>query len=226
MKYKNWSCWCFGFWFTCYSYWIKVMVTLNNHPLLIPNIDDPSKPLALVIFPNAITLTSRNYISWKTQVEAVLMGYDLQNHLHPAPFITNYRTWLRQDKLIFGALIGTISSKLLPLVFHRKTTHELWDMLARNRGCVTLLKPLINDTSISLRNKHTSFVQKKRVSFPLMSVYIYWHYSSQRLFLLFILHFIWLVPNIKFYISLLVFNAGDFNFNFHFVYILMAEEQY
>ncbi|GMJ02146.1 hypothetical protein HRI_003883800 [Hibiscus trionum] len=92
---------------------------------------DPNNPLTIVTIHNSIKLSSTNYLSWKTQIESILTGYDLFKFIdgsHPCPpenLTTNnttssnpaYQTWLRQDKLLFGALVGTISQNLVPLVF-------------------------------------------------------------------------------------------------------------
>ena len=63
-------------------------------------------------------------------IEAILIAYGLQKFIDgslstpPATTTVNetstpnpeYLTWLRQDKLIFGALVGTISPPLIPLI--------------------------------------------------------------------------------------------------------------
>ncbi|RVW91741.1 Retrovirus-related Pol polyprotein from transposon RE1 [Vitis vinifera] len=92
-------------------------------------------------------------------MEAILIGYDLQKFIdgsHPAPpttITTNnvvstnlaYQTWLRQDKLLFGALVGTLSSTLVPLITQSKTSYEAWQILANtyarpSRGHIKQLK--------------------------------------------------------------------------------------
>ncbi|KAL6333814.1 hypothetical protein AAG906_029000 [Vitis piasezkii] len=97
----------------------------ENSQIIIPNAQEPTKPLTMITIHNSIKLTPTNYISWKTQMEAILIGYDLQNSLMdptlpPTTITTNnvvstnpaYQTWLRQDKLLFGALVGTLSPTL------------------------------------------------------------------------------------------------------------------
>ncbi|RVX23186.1 Retrovirus-related Pol polyprotein from transposon RE1 [Vitis vinifera] len=92
-------------------------------------------------------------------MEAILIGYDLQKFIdgsHPAPPTTittnnvvstnpTYQTWLRQDKLLFGALVGTLSSTLVPLITQSKTSYEAWQILANtyarpSRGHIKQLK--------------------------------------------------------------------------------------
>ncbi|RVW92402.1 Retrovirus-related Pol polyprotein from transposon RE1 [Vitis vinifera] len=131
----------------------------ENSQLIIPNAQEPTKPLTMITIHNSIKLTPTNYLSWKTQMEAILIGYDLQKFIdgsHPAPpttITTNnvvstnpaYQTWLRQDKLIFGALVGTLSSTLVPLITQSKTSYEAWQILANtyarpSRGHIKQLK--------------------------------------------------------------------------------------
>ncbi|RVW94165.1 Retrovirus-related Pol polyprotein from transposon RE1 [Vitis vinifera] len=131
----------------------------ENSQIIIPNAQEPTKPLTMITIHNSIKLTPTNYLSWKTQMEAILIGYDLQKFIdgsHPAPpttITTNnvvstnpaYQTWLRQDKLLFGALVGTLSSTLVPLITQSKTSYEAWQILANtyarpSRGHIKQLK--------------------------------------------------------------------------------------
>ena len=77
-------------------------------------------------------------------MEAILIGCDLQKFIdgfYPAPIAmitTNneinqnveYQTWIRQDKLLFGALVGTFSPSLIPLITQSQTSCEAWQTLA------------------------------------------------------------------------------------------------
>ncbi|RVW60364.1 Retrovirus-related Pol polyprotein from transposon RE1 [Vitis vinifera] len=116
----------------------------ENTQIIIPNAQEPTKPLTMITIHNSIKLTPTNYLSWKTQMEAIFIGYDLQKFIdgsHSAPpttITTNnvvstnpaYQTWLRQDKLLFGALVGTLSPTLVPLITQSKTSYEAWQILA------------------------------------------------------------------------------------------------
>ncbi|KAL6328776.1 hypothetical protein AAG906_003793 [Vitis piasezkii] len=60
----------------------------ENSQIIIPNAQEPTKPLTMITIHNSIKLTPTNYLSWKTQIEAILIGYDLQKFIdgsHPAP---------------------------------------------------------------------------------------------------------------------------------------------
>lgn len=104
----------------------------NTNQITIPNAQDPTKPFTIINISNSNTvkLTSTNYLSWKLQIEALLIGYDIQNFIdgsHPCPPPTTmqdnthvpnlaYHTWRCQDKLIFGALIGSLTHSLIPIM--------------------------------------------------------------------------------------------------------------
>ena len=69
----------------------QITITNDNDQVIIPNTQEPTKPLTLIIIHNSIKLTSTNYLSWKLQMEAILIGYDLQkfiNRFYPAPMTT------------------------------------------------------------------------------------------------------------------------------------------
>ncbi|RZB68483.1 hypothetical protein D0Y65_038311, partial [Glycine soja] len=76
----------------------------------IPNPHEPSKPLACITFTNVTKLLPNNYPNWKQQ--------------NPA-----YQTWRRQDRLIYGALLTTLSNEVASLVSQTKTSHDLWILL-------------------------------------------------------------------------------------------------
>ncbi|RVW92224.1 Retrovirus-related Pol polyprotein from transposon RE2 [Vitis vinifera] len=117
---------------------LLIPMATENTQIIIPNAQEPTKPLTMITIHNSIKLTPTNYLSWKTQMEAIFIDYDLQkfidgSHLAPPTTITTnnvvstnpaYQTWLRQDKLLFGALVGTLSPTLVPLITQSKTSYE------------------------------------------------------------------------------------------------------
>ena len=71
--------------------------------------------------------------------------------------------WIRQDKLLFGAFIGTLSSQLVPLVSQITTSNELFDVLHKtyatpSRGHIKQLKDQFNNT-IKGNRTITEFMQ-------------------------------------------------------------------
>nr|GMD65699.1 Retrovirus-related Pol polyprotein from transposon RE1 [Ipomoea batatas] len=57
----------------------------------IPNTLEPGQPLIVVTFYNTQKLTSSNYLTWKIQLEAILIGYDLEHFIYgskPVPTAT------------------------------------------------------------------------------------------------------------------------------------------
>lgn len=113
----------------------------------IPNDVDPKTPIVIVNLTNIINLTNLNYLSWKLQLEAILVSDGLFKFIDgtcPTPPAilppTNstttslpnpaYLTWIRQDKLLFGALLGTLYSNIVSLVSRTTTFQQAWDILA------------------------------------------------------------------------------------------------
>ena len=53
-----------------------------------------------------------------------------------------YQTWRRQDRLIYGALLTTLSNEVASLVSHTKTSHDLW-ILLKNTYAKASRKPFL-----------------------------------------------------------------------------------
>ena len=99
-------------------------IMVEHIQIAIPNTQEPNKPFTLIHISNqnTIKLTSTNYLSWKLQIEALFIGYDLKKFIdgsHPCPPTTiianntttpnpEYHTCMHQDKLIFDALISWV----------------------------------------------------------------------------------------------------------------------
>ncbi|WVZ15231.1 hypothetical protein V8G54_012797 [Vigna mungo] len=118
----------------------------NNNSSSISNPHEPSKPFTCITRSSVTKLLPSNYLTWKLQVEALLDGYDLLKYPYgsfPAPPMTisttgvpptpnpAYQTWRRQDRLIYGALLTTLSPEVASLVSQTTTSHDLWTLLQR-----------------------------------------------------------------------------------------------
>ena len=93
---------------------------------------------------NITKLTTTNFMTWNLQVTALLDGYDLVGHLDgstPAPEETitvndettvnpAFTKWRRQDRLIYSALIGTLSPSIQAMVTNTKTSNDVWKSLS------------------------------------------------------------------------------------------------
>ena len=106
-----------------------------------------------------LKLISTNYLSWKLQFETLFIGYDLIRYIDgstpcpPNPIlvdnvtITNpsHKFWIRQDKLLLNALIGSLSPTIIPFIACAKTAQEAWNILANtyakpSRGRIKQIK--------------------------------------------------------------------------------------
>ncbi|XP_010445186.1 PREDICTED: uncharacterized protein LOC104727812 [Camelina sativa] len=101
---------------------------------------DSTQGLLNINMMNITKLTSTNYLTWSLQVHSLLDGYDLSGYIDgssvppeqtlgsttlPTPNPA-YAKWRRQDKLIYSALLGTLSPALQPVVSKTKSSAELW----------------------------------------------------------------------------------------------------
>ena len=116
----------------------------ESKQVIIPNSLELTKAFVIINTNNIVKLTSTNYLSWKLQVEALIIGYDLYKFIYgsnPSPpstiLINNvkssnpeFQSWLRQDKLIFGALIRSLTPSLIPLISQSLTSNDAWGVLA------------------------------------------------------------------------------------------------
>ncbi|KAD5961448.1 hypothetical protein E3N88_12921 [Mikania micrantha] len=109
--------------------------TVTIHPLT-----NNAATITMVSFPFSLKLTSTNYLSWTTQIEVILQGLDLYRFIdgsYPAPPPTvnpngttaphaDYNKWYRQDRLLFGALVGSLSAPIVSLVNKAPTSAVAW----------------------------------------------------------------------------------------------------
>lgn len=54
---------------------------MSHDPSTIPNHADPTKPLIMVNVHSVVKLTASNYLIWKAQLTALLIGYDLYQYI-------------------------------------------------------------------------------------------------------------------------------------------------
>ena len=71
------------------------------------------------------------------------------NEVQPNP---EYLSWFCQDKLLFRALVGTLSPSLIPLITQSQTSKEAWQTLANtyarpSRGHIKQIKEQLKQTS-------------------------------------------------------------------------------
>uniref|UniRef100_A0A1J3HB84 Retrovirus-related Pol polyprotein from transposon TNT 1-94 n=1 Tax=Noccaea caerulescens TaxID=107243 RepID=A0A1J3HB84_NOCCA len=103
-----------------------------------------STSLIHVNMTNVTKLTTTNFLMWSRQVHALFDGYDLAGYLDgslaiPPSTITtdavvsvnpSYTAWKRQDKLVFSALLGAITTSVQPLLSTATTAAAVWSTLS------------------------------------------------------------------------------------------------
>ncbi|KAH9620335.1 hypothetical protein KSS87_007850, partial [Heliosperma pusillum] len=119
---------------------------MTNTDNTVPNPHESSNPLQSINLNHCVKLTSLNCTSWRFQLTHILFGFSLLGfldgtHQQPSPTITTadktdqpnpaYHTWLKQDGLILGALMGTLSTTIQALIVRATTSKEAWDVLAQ-----------------------------------------------------------------------------------------------
>ncbi|KAF8407539.1 hypothetical protein HHK36_006673 [Tetracentron sinense] len=106
-----------------------IQTTSSSQPL-------PNNLIAINSNTLPLKLTSSNYSSWQAQLDALLLGYGLVGFVdgtYPcsSPSIEEngkkspkpkYLFWIRQDKLLFLAILGSITDTIAPMVSRSKTS--------------------------------------------------------------------------------------------------------
>jgi len=92
----------------------------------------------------SIELDGRNYLSWKEEVEPILVSYNLkeyvENPIIPIKYVKvrdrvrdnstqDYQIWHVQDKMLMTWLKSTISTVILPLLYQCDYSWQLWERL-------------------------------------------------------------------------------------------------
>lgn len=131
-----------------------VLLTTTNNAILNINMSNVTK------------LTASNFLMWSRQIQALLDGYDLAGHLDgslavPPMTITTdnavatnpaHTAWKRQDRLIYSALLGTITVTIQPILSTTTTAAEIWSTLTAtyakpSRGHFKQLKQQLKTTT-------------------------------------------------------------------------------
>jgi len=116
--------------------------TLTSPPLSILLTSSAPTPLQNVHHHISEKFTQENYILWRFLMVPFLEGQNLFGHVDgstPRPpqlvpdttsslLIANpgYQTWYHQDRMIFSAIISTLSVEALPHVIGLSTSREVW----------------------------------------------------------------------------------------------------
>ncbi|XP_010469809.1 PREDICTED: probable serine/threonine-protein kinase ndrD [Camelina sativa] len=93
---------------------------------------------------NVTKLHDTNYLMWSLQIHALIDGYELSGYLDgstppPPPTVTvndatkpnpDFTFWKRQDRLLYSALLGAMTTSVQPLVSRATTTADAWTTLA------------------------------------------------------------------------------------------------
>ena len=90
-----------------------------------------------------LKLTNTTYFPWKKQFDALLIGYDLYGFIDgtlpcPSPNGSkdamspnpDYVFWIRQDSLLLGAILASLSKEVHQFVASAETSKKAWHQLA------------------------------------------------------------------------------------------------
>lgn len=96
---------------------------------------------------NITKLTATNFITWRLQVSALLEAHELHCFIDevdqtPSSTITtdegktepnpSFAAWNRQDRMLFSALLGSLSLAVQPIVARATKTCDVWQILYQN----------------------------------------------------------------------------------------------
>lgn len=76
----------------------------------------------------------------------------------------DYSIWFRQDRLLFGALVGTLSPAIVPLVTNASSSLEAWNILSNtyanpSRGYIKQLQYRLKQSSKNPDQSITDYMQ-------------------------------------------------------------------
>ncbi|XP_060672683.1 uncharacterized protein LOC132803509 [Ziziphus jujuba] len=105
--------------------------------------DNQTFDFANLVFLNVATqapicLSSDNIFTWKAQWDALLYGYALTGYIDgslmcpPSSSNVAYMYWTRQDQLLYGSLLASLSCDLAPMVASAKTSRAADELALLN----------------------------------------------------------------------------------------------
>ncbi|XP_010424347.1 PREDICTED: uncharacterized protein LOC104709430 [Camelina sativa] len=123
---------------------------------------------------NITKLTPNYFITWRLQIRSLLEVHDLHVFIAdedntPAETVTtataanqpnpNFAAWKRQDKLLFSAVLGSLSLSVQPIVARTTTTRDLWQTLSstygkKSRGHIHQIRDQLKDIFTGNKSIH------------------------------------------------------------------------
>ncbi|KAL9999031.1 putative Zinc finger, CCHC-type superfamily [Helianthus debilis subsp. tardiflorus] len=110
-----------------------------------------------------IRLTANNFPCWRKQILSTLTGLELEQYIdgltEPPPKLLEgkpnpeYRIWYRQDQILLGALLGSCSDTIQPLVSSAETSHQLFTRLTASYASVSRSRILSLRTKLATTTK-------------------------------------------------------------------------
>ncbi|KAJ0540117.1 putative RNA-directed DNA polymerase [Helianthus annuus] len=110
-----------------------------------------------------IKLTTNNFPSWRKQVLSTLTGLELEQFVdgvtEPPPKDVEgkpnpaYHAWYRQDQVLLGALLGSCSDTIQPLVSSAETSRQLFTRLTESYASVSRSRIISLRTKLATTNK-------------------------------------------------------------------------
>ncbi|KAD6118756.1 hypothetical protein E3N88_10027 [Mikania micrantha] len=162
---------------------------MSTEGTVVSSIPTTPSPITMITFPSSLKLTSTNYLSWKTQIEAFLQGLDLYKFIdgsHLAPLPTKnadgtttphatYTAWYRQDRLLYGALVGSLSAPIVSLITNANSSFEAWKILSNtyaspSRGHIKQLQHRLKHTTKTANQNITDYMQSIKVIVDELSI--------------------------------------------------------
>ncbi|GFP91237.1 hypothetical protein PHJA_001267700 [Phtheirospermum japonicum] len=107
-----------------------------------------------------IKLTQSNFPSWRTHLCALLNDFSLTGHINgssPSPNAASnpeaYLRWFKQDQLLLAAILGSVSSDILPIISTSSTAADAFSTLSsalasKSRAHVMFLKTSLTNASL------------------------------------------------------------------------------